>query len=156
MRRLLASALAAVVIAAVGGCADAPEVQPTDWVGDNSHTTTLLLDAGSTPVLSTIAVYADAHGGNRVHYGVGPAQGVANAVKDGQTVDAVLLPAGRDLDRLRGEFVFPAEQVATIDGTAYWIGVVTMRGWGLLEFLTGRQGRRELVAHGVQLPPPLP
>lgn len=164
MTRRLVCALALGVALVLSGCSGPPDValdrsvgsldaaaeRQSAWGLSGGRLTFALVDRGfETPSAPAFTAFLGGRAGG-VRYGVGDPAAITATVKDGERVDAVVLPAGPDLDRLANEFVFPAEPVGRIRGTTYWVGAVDMRGWALVTYLTGVRGRALLRTYGVQ------
>jgi hypothetical protein len=137
----------------VAGCADSPPVR-TDAVAGRpgGRIASILADSTVLPAVRAAipAYFGDRPRGSisRFATGGGSPADIATTVKHGFRVDAVVLPAGPSLDRVRDELVTAPVQIGELGTTAYWGAAVTVGALPFVRYLAG-QGRHVLRAHGL-------
>ena len=143
------AATAAVAALLCSGCGPGPNLMPRRTAGTTGRSTIVLMVAPTrAAVLAGVDAFVKGRG-SRIVSAVGTPAEVATSVKDGAVVDAVVLPSGPDLDRVRNELVAAPLPLGTVAGTPYWAAPVTYRGLVFAQFLQTPQGRSLLHAHGV-------
>jgi len=130
-------------------CGSGPNLVPRTTTGTTGLATVVLTD-GTTraAVLAGITDYVRARSG-RIVSAVGTPNAVAGSVKQGAVVDAVVLPAGPALDRVRDELVTAPSRLGRVRGTVYYAAPVTSKGALFVQYLLTARGRAQLTAHGV-------
>jgi hypothetical protein len=79
-----------------------------------------------------------------IKYGAGAPEQIATTVKTGLPTDAVILPPGPALDRIREELASPPLPFLPTPTTTFWVAPVTDRGLSFARFLAGRRGSTAL------------
>ena len=145
-RRVAAVAsLAVCVLGLVAACGTSETVAAKTVLGQRTGSAVVLLDTSAAAALRcAMAAYVRAQPSGGIRLGIAAADQIANAVKDGEFVDVVVLPPGPALDRLRDELVIPPVQIMPSTSSTLWVGAVTDRGLRFTRFLTGRAGRAAL------------
>ena len=143
-----------VVLALLGACGRDSTVRANRVTSSGEgHQATVLVDQRTLSAVSaTFPPYLSRLPGV-VTAGAGSAADIATTVKHGQRMDAVVLPAGPALDRVRGELFLPPSPIGRLGGTEYWAGAVTAGGLPFVTFLTAGRGATVLQAHGFTKPP---
>jgi hypothetical protein len=145
---LLGVALAALL--ALAGCGSEAYVKPVTLIGDPNGAVVTLIDPAARRAV--IGAVPGAVKGKKVSiwYGTGTADDIAATVKNGRTVDLVVLPAGTALDRVSDELVQTPSLLGTLGSTRYYAGAVTSKALPVVTYWEGPQGRAKLRKMGLR------
>lgn len=136
-------------VATVAACGAGPNLMPRTTTGATGRQTVVLMAAQARPaVMATITDFA-ATRRTEVVSAQGTPEAVIDSVKQGAVVDAVVLPAGAQLDRVRDELLAPPERVGRAGGVTWYVATVTGKGLPYARYLASPRGRAALARHGV-------
>jgi hypothetical protein len=148
MSRLRCRTLGLVVpvVALLAACGSPGPLETKDTVGERTGAIAVLIDASAlTPVRCAMGSFLTSKR-RGVKYGAGAPDQIATSVKNGLPTDAVVLPPGPALDRIRDELASPPLPLPAVSSgsTTFWVAAVTDRGLGFANFLAGRKGQAVL------------
>ncbi len=145
---LVGAALAALL--ALAGCGSEADVEPVTLVGNPSGAVLTLLDSRVSRAV-TAALPTSVRGRPvGIRYGTGTPDDMAATVKNGRTIDLVVLPAGPALDRVTDELVRAPVLLGSLGSTRWYGGAVTAKGLPILTYWEGPQGRVKLRRSGLR------
>ena len=132
------------VVAPLIACGGAGPLQTNTVVGQKSGAIAVLIDAPAVPAVRCAMDSYLGQTGRGIKYGAGAPDQIATTVKDGLPTDAVILPPGPALDRIRDELASPPLPFLSTSSTTFWVAPVTDRGLSFARFLAGRRGSAAL------------
>ncbi len=146
---------ALAVAGSVGACSGVTALQQRVSVGrgPGPRLTVAVAQPARAGVLAAAQVYARTHGGVLIMDDGSP-ELIATAVKDGMPTDAVVLPAGGALARVRDELVGAPAGIGTRGRLHYYAGAVTAEGLPFVRFLGSAAGLVALRGYGFGGPAP--
>jgi len=149
-RTVCLPALVVAALLALAGCGREADVRPVTLVGHPKVAVFTLVEPQVQRAV--IGALPTSVRGTKVgiRYGAGTPDDIAATVKNGQTIDLVVLPAGAALDRVTNELVQAPSLLGTLGSTRYYAGAVTSKALPIVTFWEGPQGRAKLRKMGMR------